>query len=134
LSSSINGTFVCLAAHAAAPHLELCDRCGAEGVACAQQQSFPLAVEAACELSNGGGLAHAVYPDNENDRRLLADHEPLSARRENASCFFANRFPGIVRGRQLAAVQLGSKRLENALRGVDSDVRRDQYFFHLIQD
>ena len=61
-------------------------------------------------------------------------YEPLSARRENASCFFANRFPGIVRGRQLAAVHLGSKRLENALRGVDPDVRRDQHFFHLIQD
>ena len=62
----------------------------------------------------------------------IASPCPLDARM--LPCLFANRFPGVVRGRQLAAVHLRAKRFEDAPGGVDPDVRRDQHFFHLIED
>src|ERR1700676_3636230 len=63
-------------ARAISPHLELLDGGRAKSVRCAQQDSFSVGTQYLCQLSDGCGLASAIYADHQYNfgRALLLLH------------------------------------------------------------
>src|ERR1700676_222761 len=52
-------------ARAISPHLELLDSGRAKSVRCTQQDSFSVGTQYLCQLSDGCGLASAIYADHQ---------------------------------------------------------------------
>jgi hypothetical protein len=123
-----------LALGAAAPGLQLHHRGGAVRVACDQQHLLAALGVARGQLADGGGLAHAVHADHQDDRRSAAgQREATAGAREDGGAFLAQGRPHRVRVRQLVALEPGLEGPQDLLRGGDTEVGRDQHLLELVQ-
>ena len=62
-----------------APNLQLLAGCGAEGVACCQNNLILEQCKVVCQLADGRSFAYAVNADNEDNRRLSTNTCTLTA-------------------------------------------------------
>ncbi|MNN93142.1 hypothetical protein D3C81_2115330 [compost metagenome] len=77
---------------ALAPHLQLLDGGGAEGVAGGEHDLLAILLQLLRQLADGGGLAHAVHADHEDHVGLaLIDLQRFFHRAEQAGQLFLQR-------------------------------------------
>ena len=123
-----------LGADALAPHLELLDRRGAEGVARRQHHLVTLRAQLGAELADGGGLAGAVDPDHQHHKRLL---RRVDGERAGHGGQQALHLLGEDRRhrRRIEAASIASRadRLGDARRRVDAEIGAQQRVLEILQ-
>ena len=127
------GMFHDLTAAAFRPDLQLLNRRCTEGIRRCQQDFLPLLAQAGSDLSNGGGLSHAVHADHQDDRGLCADMQLLIA-----GDHLRHRLPQHLKdlgrvGNPLCLYALFHL-FANALGGRDARIRHDEQLFQLLKE
>ena len=118
------------------PDLQLRDGAGAVGVGRGEQHLPALALQPPGELGRGGGLAGAVDPDHQDDRRALGSARASRPDRlavEHGGQPAFQRAPKIALGLELAAPDLVLQRLGELDRGGHAEIGLDEDALHLLE-
>ena len=121
-------------AGAIAPHLELLDRGGAEGVARRQHHLAALALVEVGELGDGRGLAAAVDADHQHDMRLARriDGERRRHRLQDLGDVVGEGRAHLLVGHFLAEALL-AELLDQARGDADAEIGLDQRVLQLVE-
>ena len=102
-----------------------------EGVACGKHDGFALPLQTFGEFADGGGFAHAIHTNNENDEGFFTgvDDERGDFGRENINQFLLQGFVERVRVDKVASGGLLGEVFDDFVGGIYANVCSKQLVF-----